>query len=237
MATDYFFNNTSFLNTIYSLNIALEKHFAGYLLKDDLDRVVYSSTNYALRKRSKGLDWDVSFLPFLNYKMEGIGEGADRSNWSASGKLAGIWVDELKKYIKFTPITITYDATAWYRQHLDNLFALTEVIWDDTSETIIDYTVDIKDIDGNTFPLQLFGILGFNFSYNPAFDQSDWLNENKIFSNTLNFEIQTYIIKEGPEAWIPETVVFEFAHSKGLDINSITSYDEVYEFTQDYFNM
>lgn len=231
MATNYFFDHTNNLNSIYSLNIALETHFSGYLLNSELDRVVYSDAAHALRKRTKEKTWDESFLPFMHYKMGDIKEGSNRPLWNSSAKLRGTWIADLEKYIRFTPVTITYDSAVWYHQHLDNLFGLTEIVWDDTSETIISYYVDVKDGNGEIKQLRMFGILGFNFSYNPQYSQQDWLIENKIFTNNLNFEIQTYIIKDDVEVFMPETVVFNFAHSKGLDP---TDWDTTIELMLDY---
>lgn len=226
-----FFKNTNFINTFYALDIALEKHFAEFLLDDDIDRIVYSPTNHALRVRSKESGWDESFLPFMNYTATNIEEGTDRMIWNSSGKLRGMWVPELSKYLRYAPVTINYDATVWYHTNVDNLFALTEIVWDDTSETVIDYELEINDSEGDPKKLKMFGILGYNFSYNPSFDKKDWLNENRVFSNTLNFNIQTYILKEGPEAWLPEEVVFEFAHSKGLNPEE---YDKTISIMHDY---
>lgn len=229
--TPTFFDKSTFLNTLYALDIALENHFAGYLLNSEVDRIVYSSTNYALRKRAKNNTWDSALLPFMNYKVDDITEGTDRLIWNSTGKIRGMWVPDLKKYVRYAPVTISYDSTVWYHQHIDNLWALTEIVWDDTSETVIDYTIKMNDIDGNPKDLQLFGILGYNFAYNPTYDQQDWLEQNKILSNTINFEIQTYILKEGQDAWLPDEVVLEFAHSKGLDP---TEYDDTLSIMHDY---
>ena len=226
-----FLDKTNFINTLYALDIAIENHFSNLLLGGDISRVVYSDTSFALRRRVKDSNWDESFLPFMNYSVDSISEGTNRSIWSSSGKIGGIWVRELNKYMRMAPVTISFDSTVWYHQHLDNLFALTEVVWDDTSETIIDYSVNVLDIDGVEQELKMFGILAYNFSYNPSFSRSDWLQENKIHSNSLNFEIQTYILKEGSEAWLPEEVVFEFARGKGMNPEE---YDDTISIMHDY---
>lgn len=229
--SNFFFNSSNFINTFYALNIAMEAHFSSFLLNDDVSRVVYSPTTHALRQRSKNSDWQDNFLPFMNYNMDDIEEGTDRMIWNSSGKLRGMWVPELSKYLRYAPVTINYDATVWYHQHLDNLFALTQIVWDDTSETIIDYTLMVNDINGEPKELKLFGILGYNFSYSPTFDRSDWLEQNKVHTNAINFNIQTYILQEGEDAWLPDEVVFNFARGKGLDPEE---YDDTISIMHDY---
>lgn len=228
---NYFFDQNTFINSVYALDIAIENHFSSYLLNGDLSRVVYSSTDFALRKRSEGDTWKTNLLPFMNYRMEQITEGTDRPLSNSTAKLVGRYIPELKKKIKFIPVTITYDSTIWFQQHLDGLYAMNEVLWDDTSETIVDYSVMVKDDQGVEQELKLFGILGFNYQYGISTSQTDWLESHKIHANTLNFEFQTLMIKEGAEAWLPDSVVFEFAHGKGIDPDS---YDTVIDIMHDY---
>lgn len=228
---NFYFNHSTFLNTIYAVDIAIEQHFSSFLLNGDISKVVYSSTDYALRKRSKEDTWRDALIPFMNYKLESIGEGTDRDLSNSTAKLLGIYIPELKKYVRYAPVTLTYDATVWYNQHKDNIYAMNEIIWDNTSETIIDYNIDVKDEEGEVHNLKLFGILGYSHSYDASFSQTDWLEDKKIHANALNFEIQTVILKDGLEAWVPEEVVFEFAHSKGLDPEE---YDSVFTFMEEY---
>jgi len=232
VTNNFFFNHdNNFINTIYAANIAIENHFANYLLNSELDRVVYASNSYALRKRSNKTPWDVSFLPFMNYEFSDLEDGTDRPIWNSSAKIRGSFLKELGKSVRFTPITINYEASVWYNQPLDNLFALTEVIWDNTNETILDFFVNMTTTDGDIVPVKLFAILGYNFSYNPQYNQSDWLTENKINTIGLNFEIQTYLLKDDVSVSIPEEVVFNFAYSKGLNP---TEWDSTQSFFLDY---
>lgn len=235
--TNHFLSSSTYVNVIYALNIALEEHFSELLLNSELERVIYSSTGFALRKRTREREWDDSFLPFMNYKISDISEGTDRPIWNSSAKLAGIYVPELERYVKFTPIKISYDATAWYHQHLDNLIGFSNIIWDDSSETIINFDVIVKDSEGNDTNMKLFGILGYNFSYNPTFDRNDWLEQNKIHSTKIDFSIETLLLRDQTTAYLPTETVFNFAWSKGLEIENISTWDYTTSWMDDYTNL
>ena len=70
-----FYEDLNFLNIIYSMDISIESHFTDLVLKKDIDRIIYSSNSYAMRKRAQlqnDLGENNLNLPFINYKLTTI---------------------------------------------------------------------------------------------------------------------------------------------------------------------
>lgn len=228
-----FYSDSVFRNTVYAANAALVSHFASMLLDGDASRVVYSSTEYALHRRIEtGQEWNNANLPFMNYKVESVENGVDRRWWNAVLNTDGMWISELGRKVRLTPVTISYDATLFIHRDDEMQFAMAELLWDDSNETQVPFAISIEH-EGTAHDLGFPAVLGYNLQYEPQFSRSDWLEQNKIHSIQINPSLETFIMKESYDAWVPEEVVFNFARSVGEDPQT---YDEAYTFLVDHMN-
>lgn len=223
-----YYDLTNFRNTIYSLNLAIETHYANLLLEGDATRIIYSDNSQALRKRAANQDWNTLYLPFMNYKVSKITGQTDRPWWNHLMNISGIWIEELQRKIRYTPVKVNYESTLFLHRDDSLQYAISTILVDDSNETILKPTITIDGED-----LQLYGVLGYNFDYDPKYQESDWLEKNKIHSITLDFEFDYQIIQDNTTGFgIPETVLLEWGrlHNDG-DI-----LDDTYQFMVDRFN-
>ena len=78
----------------YSLDIAIENHFAS-TLEFPLDRIIYASNEYCFRERTRKNEGDLN-LPFLNYYRKGFGE-SDRPWFNDYSNRFGL-IDRANKF-------------------------------------------------------------------------------------------------------------------------------------------
>lgn len=205
--------DTSFRNAIYSLNIAIETHFAGLLFDNDLNRIIYSSTDYSFRKRAQENTWNNANLPFINYYVDDIENNNDLQHFNHVANIEGIYIDELDRKLRITPIRVQYDMSFWCHTDYDLQFMTYEVLYDDSNETLIPYYLNI---DGKQ--IKNYGTLGYNLQYKPQFDENDWLERNEIQGMKLDISVDTFLIKDNLDVALVETVIFDFLTAK-TDLN------------------
>lgn len=209
---------------LYAMDISLEKHFCD-LLKFPLDRIIYASNNICFREREKKNNGQLN-LPFMNYYRTGYSD-PDRSwwnNYANSHALMNInnegYYSKLGTQLRLVPIKAEYEATVFFNQRKDCEHAYHEIALDESNETIIKSELESSTLDENGEPniLGLEGILNFDLEFNPTFDESDWLQQNNIWSIQINFDIDTFMIYgSGDDFHIAEEVALEFIASKNRE--------------------
>ncbi len=209
-----FYEDLSFLNIIYAMDISIESHFTNLVLRNDSKKVVYASNSYAMRRRAKlqsdngehNLD-----LPFINYKLTNI-DFSQQTWWNNRLFSRGIMIDELGKKIRCSPISLNYEATFWCHRADEVRFAYTEFRFDADSKTTITSYIDVG---GKEIPF--VGQLGYTgLSFEPLYTEKDWLDKNKIHSVTFDFDIITFIMKSNSAVSIPEKILLEFNSLHGI---------------------
>lgn len=222
-----------FLNIVYALDIDIKRHFADMLFGGDQSRVIYASNAYALRKRANGTDLSNLDLPFMNFRMTTFQEGDQGRLWfNHIANAYGLYVPELERKVRYTPVTINYEATVWYHTWIDTVFAQSELIWDASNETILK---PLLDVYGTETPVQMsfFAGLGYNLNFNPQYNENDWLTQNKISSIQVDPEFETMVFKDNFNISIPEKVIFNFLVDNGIETGTP---EENFEALIDHFN-
>jgi len=216
-----YYDDPSFLNTIYAVDLTLITHFANMFFGGDQTRVIYSSNEYAFRKRSDQNKGNLE-LPFLNFKLKDIDLG-HASRWHPGAYSTGVYIDALETKIRFAPMVLSYDVSFWSHTSFDNKYAFTNVTWDANNKTILApyVTVDVEDVSYAAH-LSYTGM-----SFEPQYNENDWLERNKIHSSSLDIEIETFNLIANTDITIPETLVFNFASAYNFDTDN---YDEALEF-------
>lgn len=223
----------AYVNTFYALCIALDNYLSTRLLNSDGSRIVYASTAYALRKRAGQNEWNNANLPFINYKMDEKTFGGKRPWFSMEAFSQGIYIDELKKKLRITPISISFDSTYWTSRDDDYQYATDMMIMDASAETKLKFTMDYGGI-----LVDNIAIVDFNFDTSPQFTEEDWLTQNKIMSFSINPSIQTFLPLTNVEGYcIPKTVLLDFLVKKDIiNQGEVIEYDQAMQFTIDHFN-
>ena len=209
----------NYRNSIYAIETAIENHFGNMLLGGDLTRIVYADNEYAFRARAKQkniIEPDTKPIhnldfPFMNYKIKSISNDTKRTIWSQDMIANGIYIPELQRSLRLNGIQVYFEATIFYQTNIDNQYAFNELMWDDTAETILRPVLDIdgQDVDN-------IAILSYDLEYEPTYDQNDWLEMNDIHSVAIDFNFQTFAIKD-LNVYVPNEVIFNFLVKKDLD--------------------
>lgn len=214
--------DNNFINSIYSLDIAVELYFASLFFNNDLTRIVYSSNEYCFRKRANQSDksetpvWNNVNLPFFNYYLTGTSDPTSRPWYSHYALINGIYIDELGFNIQINPVKFTYEATIWFSTDYDMKYALIPLYRDNNTESKIQFDVQV---DNQT--LSCLGINHYSITYNPAYKESDWLEKNKIRSISLDFNIDTFLLQGEHDVSLVREIIFDFLSTK-KDMADIT---------------
>ena len=219
----------SWINTVYALDIAIENHLGYLLLDGDLSRIIYSDVAYALRKRYTSSSVQGLDLPFISYKISSlVGEGSDRQWWNHTANIEGIWVEELQRKLRYTPITVEYEVGVFTHKNIDNLYMQNQFMWDYSNETVLEPILEIDDLE-----FSIPAVLNHSINYDPAYSQSDWLQQNKIHSIEATLTFETFIIQDNYDVSIPETVIFNFLQNKGVTIEEGNNYQALKDLLTD----
>lgn len=203
-----------FINTIYALDIAIKQHYADMVFKGDQTRIIYASDAYALRKRSQTQTLNNLDLPFMNFRLTSIEPNTDRSWWNHMANIDGLFIKAYGRKIRFTPIMLQYEASLWFHSWRDAIFAQTEIFFDNSNETVLK---PLLTLDGSDEELENIAVLGYNLNFNPKYNETDWLEQNKIQSLDLGLKFDTYLFKDNYDVSIPTKVIFDFLVDEGIE--------------------
>lgn len=237
MSTYYqesFYENQNFLNVAYAVDISLENHFSDLLFKGDNSRIVYSKNEFAMRKRARDSNDNVSTsnldLPFMNYKTDEYRIEGDNPRWHIRAYSSGVYIPELDQKIIYAPLVMEYEATFWCNLDEELRYAFNEVHFDSGNKTTLTANIDV---DGINLPLTVW--LSYdNLQFDPEYDENEWLERNRIHSAAIDFQVQTFTIKSNKAITVTDEVLFNFVARHGIE-NDVT-YEEAYKFLVDHVN-
>jgi len=225
--------NNTYKNTFYALNIALDDYLSSKFLENDSSRIIYSSTDYALVKRSGKENWNNANLPFINYRLSGKLNETKRPWFNYSNYSQGVYIPELRRKIRLSPSTIEYDCSYWTSRDDDFQYASDMLLIDADAETKLRFFLEYNDIQ-----VANIAIVDFQIDASPKFTESDWLEKNNILSMGMNMSIQTFIPIDNVEGFcIPKKILMDFLVKKDvLGKDDVIEYEEAMEFVIDHFN-
>lgn len=230
----YYTKDTNFVNSMYSLDISVEKYLKDLLFPfdHDLSRIVYASNDYSFRERSNKNNGNLN-LPYVNYKLKQGGfQFNNDANWRNSRAYTdGVFLDGVGVKAKIIPVIFEYECTFWSNRDDEVKYAGLNVSFDQgTTSNPIDYQVQINN---QTVPL--LGKLYFDSNeIDGNFTEKDWLEKNQIHSLSMDFNVKTFILKVDNAVSITEKIIFEFTTQHGVD-ESFTD-EERYNFVIDRFS-
>lgn len=224
-------SNKNYANIFYAMCIRLDEYFASFL-NGDQSRVVYSSTDYALVKRSgTQSNWSNANLPFINYRMDGKEFGGQRSWYSFEAHTQGVFVPELRKKLRIIPISISLDATYWTSRDDDYQYVSDMFLLNAAGETKLKYELDFSGTI-----VENIALIDFELDTSQKFLEMDWLEKNDVRSIGINPKIQTFLPIENSEGFcIPKKVLIDFCVKKEIG-DETNTHKELLETTIDHFN-
>lgn len=234
-----------FQNTPYATHLAVENHFGALLFGKEeeqppLNRIVYATDAYAFRKKIEMQpeeDNGVLNLPFMNYWLKNVQPQTERQLWNHITNIEGWYVPELETKFKMVPVTMEYEATVYFHQDRDLVYASSQLYLDDSNETILYPEIVYGDY---CMPLPAFlGYFTTNFEYNASYNENDYLEQNSIYTLGFNFTLQSFFLYSNIEGFgITDEIMFNFLSYKGiLDTSDILNTDknDIYILFQRYF--
>lgn len=237
----------------YALHLAIKNHFANTFFSDDIDRIVYTQNNNALRKRMDHItnniqdsstnttevnqstlrpDTYVNF-PFMNYKRTDWNSSDSFNRWNFQAFQDGIYVPSIGQKIKLAPTRLTFSGLIWTSSENDLVAARRLFTRDKDNFTEVDYSIKVGDCD-----IPMWSDLRYsNLDYDPEFDDKTWLDQNNIHTIAFSFEVYFYdAFLNSPDDGsfsLTEEVIYNYKVKNNL--GDITD-EEVYRFIQDELN-
>ena len=237
------FNNKWSANEIvsYALDIQLDKWIGDTLLFPP-DRIIYASNDYTFRERTRQkkastIDIGTLDLPYVSYYRTGYSE-CERPWWNNWANLFGVYDVANENYetkigkLRLAPVRIEYESTAFFNQSKDCEYALVKLLHDTSNETILFPELVVSD----TYSLKNPAIMETEIEFNPEFNERDWLEQNKIFTISMNWYVDTFlIIGDDIDIAIAEEVILDFVSAKKLVKPDVRKSEAIEAFTV-YFN-
>lgn len=201
----------------YALDIEIEKWLSG-TLKFPMDRIIYASNDYTFRERTKKNNGQLN-LPYVSYYKTDY-EETSRPWWNNYANTIGImdignegYESQLGTKLKITPIRVSYECTIFFSQHKDCEYAYKEVLREESNETIL--YPKLQTTNGDI--IKSIGIQDLDLTWNPLYDESDWLEANKIFTIGLDMSYDTFhITGRDDDVFIAKEVILNFLSTKGI---------------------
>ena len=223
---------------VYALDISMEYKLSE-LLQFPLDRIIYASNDYCFRERTRKNHGDLN-LPFLNYYR--IGYDASERRWfnDYSNRFGLIdrnndFTSLLGGKMKIYPINVNYESTVFFAQNKDCEYAMNKLMYESSNETVI--SAQVENDKGDV--IKNVGIVGFDLEYNPTYRENDWLEQNRIWSISLDFSINTFMIgdfDENPDNLnVTKSVLLEFFSAKKLNYDNYKESEQMEWILTRYF--
>ena len=233
--------NKPFYNNILSTNIAVYRYLADSFFGGDLTRVVWSSPEMMFRKRQQQVaalvqqgkaDKNVGVLdfPFCAFRLNQDSASTDheRTWFNQALNVEGMWIQQLGRKVRLTPATFNYTAIVVCQNDIDLQYVTHTMLWDDSNETLLESFIDTTAEDGSTQTLKNIIVCSTASHMNPDYNESDWLDKNKIQTVTIDMPCGTWIMNEDRHRyWLTKKVILDFAADAGIPIHEETPIEDL----------
>ena len=223
-ARQYYIHD-SFIPVYYYVYEALEKWLANTVFREDRSRVILSSNEYAFRRRFeltdmsrpyKDLEISSLHFPFANYWPLNIGWDREERIAANPATLLYTGIYTSRSCIRASNANISIPVNFYFDREDDARFAYSKLYF---------YTFnEFNQEERITFQNEEIGLPVVisikSLQFNPQYNETDWLKQNRIFVVTANMNLRTYIIAPPEQPLWNQTTT-----SDGLLINGET-YDD-----------
>jgi hypothetical protein len=236
-----FYSNKSFINTKTSLILSLFDYFSNLFFDGDSNRVIYASNDFSFRKRMSQNKKDIDNeniliqnlnLPYMNFYMTDLQPTTERTWKSFPLELQGVMDWTIRKKLRISPVKISFEATLFTEKETDRHYIMSEAFWQGALERKLN---PLLEIDGQSF--SNIGVLKFGLNFSDQYQEKDWLEKNRIRATSIDFEVDTFLIKTNTEGFcIPKEVLLSFATTHDLSTHDWDDYDLLYQAVIDHIN-
>lgn len=222
----------------YALDISIDSWLQS-VLKFPSDRIIYASNDYTFRERTRNrkdgnpITVGSLDLPYVSYYRTGYSE-CERAWWNKYANRCGVLDVANENYeqttgkMKLAPVRAEYEATIFFSQQKDCEYALTRLLYENSDETILYPELVVN----NETTVKNIAIMENDIEFNPEFNENDWLEQNKIFTISMNWAFDTFlIIGRDLNVSIAEEVILDFLSAKKLSKPDITKSEAIEQLT------
>jgi hypothetical protein len=153
-------------------------------------------------------------------------------------------IDTFRVWLSANPISIVYEGSVFFAQNKDLEYAWNKLYYEGFNETILNPQLETND--GNI--IKNTANVNMELEYNPTYNESDWLKQNRIWSIGINFSILTFMIggfNSSPSGFdsdgnpiglkIAKEVLFQFFSAKKLDHADYENSEQMEMILNEYF--
>ena len=215
-----FFKKT-FYSTVLSSNIAVYRYLADTVFDGDLGRIVWASNERTFRRRQeqitrrKNTNAGILDLPYCSFRLaqDGLENKAQNRPWfNQSLNVRGIWIEELGRKVRVTPVSLRYEGVICM-QHDTDLFLMQQMlIWEASNETILSPVLETTSDSGATEEIKNIAVAALTPHMNTRFSEAEWLTNNKIQAIDFEIQLDTYILLDNRQGyWLTKASLLQFA--------------------------
>lgn len=196
----YFTNGNQYtLNVILSTTLAMFDYLESVLFKDDPNRIVFATNDFAFRARLQDLSKDdvnsniqtnTLNLPFVNFGIGDISLESTKLFNSYYNANIGRYFEEIDSTLQFYPITIEYEGCFYSHNASDAQIVLEKLFKQSRTQTILSPILYYKNTE-----LKDYGELTYSsIKYDDKYKESDWLEKNRIHTVSFGISINTFLV-------------------------------------------
>lgn len=199
IAASQYYVHYSYVPGYYYLYKALEDWLAERLFRNDKSRVFCASNDYAFRRRfeltdtsQNYKDLEVSSLrfPFANYWPQNNGWQVDTRPAANTAALIYTGIYEGTTKIRAAAGAITVPTTFYFDREDDARMAYERLYF----YTYNEHNYSTEAIFSNQILELPMIITVSNLRFNPSYNETDWLNQNRIFIVSVDMVLRSYIL-------------------------------------------
>ena len=199
IAASQYYVHYSYVPGYYYLYKALENWLAERLFRNDKSRVFCASNDYAFRRRfeltdtsQNYKDLEVSSLrfPFANYWPQNNGWQVDTRPAANTAALIYIGIYEGTTKIRAAAGAITVPTTFYFDREDDARMAYERLYF----YTYNEHNYSTEAIFSNQILELPMIITVSNLRFNPSYNETDWLKQNRIFIVSVDMVLRSYIL-------------------------------------------
>jgi hypothetical protein len=217
---NHFFKKT-FYTTILSTNIAVTQYLADTLFEGDLGRIVWASNEKTFRKREEQVmarnpTIGTLDMPYCSFRLsqDGSEKAVQRPWFNQALNVEGIWVEELGRKVRMTPMQLRYEGVICVQHDTDLYWLQQLLIWDASNEKLLKPILETESDAGKKEEIKNIGVLNIVPHMNSRFSEDDWIKNNKIQAIDLDIQVDTYLLLDNRKGyWIAVKSALSFLNN------------------------
>ena len=223
-----FYIHKDYVPTYYYAYKFIKDYIAKMCLRNDISRVVMASNDYAFRRRFETTDMSTNYndletsslnFPFANFWPQNSTIVPDDRFAAKTAALIYSGIEIGSTRVRAASVILSIPTTIYFDREDDARMCCEKLYFESYNEHY--YSTKARYAD-NMFNLPL-SIEVRNLTFNPQFNEQDWLKKQRIFPITVEFNVRTYILYPPQQPNYDVEILEDFSnYSPGFEHNYIT---------------